>query len=270
MGRRAGWPRRRGWSRSRAQPRNDHRHLTRGYRTSHRDFRPPGRDPQDGRVTDSLPGLLIRLYAAEAGAVRDRPEADFARPTRTEWTVRELLFHQLLDAQRTLVALASPAGPGEEPDVDQVSYWRPFSPDSDWNEPHADFVRVAASAYSSSGVLFDHFTATSEAAGRAVAAADPTSRVRTQGHVITVADLASTLVVEATTHLLDLTVDLAGAPTPPAAALAEARRVLESLHDGPLPPKWDDTDAVLKGTGRVPLTDDERAELGTGWRPLLG
>jgi hypothetical protein len=221
-------------------------------------------------VAADLPALLAELYAAEAGAVRDRPETDYARPTRTEWTVRELLFHQLLDAQRTLVALASPAEPGEEPDVDPVSYWRPFFPDSDWNAPHAEFVRVAASAYSSGAVLLDHFTTTSEASARAVAAADPASLVRTQGHVITVADLASTLVVEATTHLLDLTVDLAGAPAPVPGALAEARRVLEGLNGGPLPAAWDDTEAVLKATGRNPLTDDERRELGEGWRPLLG
>ena len=221
-------------------------------------------------MTDSLPGLLIQLYAAEADALHDRPEADFGRPTRTEWTVRELLFHQLLDAQRTLVALASPAAPEEEPDVDSVTYWQPFFPDSDWNAPHAEFVRVAASAYPSGAVLLDHFTTTIRAAGRAVAAADPGSRVRTQGHVITVTDLASTLVVEATTHLLDLTVDLPGVPQPPAAALAEARRVLEGLNRGPLPDCWGDVEAVLKGTGRTPLTGDELDELGEGWRPLLG
>jgi hypothetical protein len=221
-------------------------------------------------VAHDCPALLAELYAAEAAAVRDRPEADFGRPTRTEWTVRELLFHQLLDAQRTLVAMASPAEAGEEPDVDSVTYWRPFFPDSDWNAPHAEFVRVAASAYSSSAVLLDHFTTTTEAAARAVAAADRALLVRTQGHVITVADLASSLVVEATAHLLDLTVDLAGAPEPPAAALAEARRVLEALNGEPLPGTWDDTEAVLKGTGRTPLTDDERAELGKEWRPLLG
>ena len=82
----------------------------------------------------------------------------------------------------------------------------------------------------------------------------------TQGHVLTVADLASDLVVEATVHLLDLTVDLDGAPDPPPAALAEARRVLEGLHGAPLPARWDDTEAVLEGTGRVARsTDDDRA-----------
>lgn len=217
-----------------------------------------------------LPVLLAEVYAAQLAAVRDLPEADFARGTRTAWTVRELLFHQLLDAQRTLVALASPAEPEEEPDVDAVTYWRPFTPEAEWNDLHAAFVRVAASAYSSSAVLVDHYATTTEASARAVAAADRASRVRTQGHVITVADLASTLVVEATVHLLDLTVDLAGAPGPPAAALAEARRVLEGLHGGALPARWSDTGAVLKATGRTALSESDRLELGSDWRPLLG
>jgi hypothetical protein len=214
--------------------------------------------------------LVAELYAAEATAVRNRPEADFARRTRTEWTVRELLFHQLLDAQRSLVALASPAAVGAEADVDSVSYWTPFKPGAEWNDAHAQFVRVAASAYPAGEVLLDHFVTTTEAAGRALAAADPGALVCTQGHVVSVADFCSTLVVEATTHLLDLTVDLDGAPQPPAAALAEARRVLEGLHGGPLPARWDDTEAVLKGTGRTPLSDQDRDELGGGWRPLLG
>jgi hypothetical protein len=221
-------------------------------------------------VTDALPHLLAELYAAGVAAVRDRPEPDFARGTRTAWTVRELLFHQLLDAQRTLVALASPADAGEEPDVDAVSYWRPFKPDAEWNDSHAQFVRVAASAYPSGAVLLDHFMSTTGASARALAVAKAESRVRTQGHVISVADLASTLVVEATTHLLDLTVDLEGAPEPPTAALAEARRVLQGLNGAPLPARWDDTEAVLKGTGRLSPTDGERAELGTDWKSLLG
>jgi hypothetical protein len=212
-----------------------------------------------GPVSDTLSRLLADLYAAEVTAVRDGPDDVHDRRTRTDWTVRELLFHQLLDAQRTLVALASPAGPDGRPDVDAVSYWRPFQPDSSWSGSHAEFVRVAASAYPSGDDLLEHFRATTEASARAVAAADPAQAVHTQGHVITVADLTSTLVVEATVHLLDLVVDLPAAPTPPPEALAETRRVLEGLEGGPLPADWDDTEAVLKGTGRVP-----------GWRALLG
>ena len=223
-------------------------------------------------MAETMSDLLAELYAAVVDSVRGRPESDLVRPTRTEWTVRELLFHQLLDAQRALVAAASPTD--ESPDVDSVSYWRPFVPDSEWNAPHAQFVRVSASAYSSGAALVDHFATIVGGASRAVAMADPAARVRTQGHVLTVADLTSTLVVEATVHLLDLTVDLPGSAAPSAAALAETRRVLEALqrqsHGGSLPSSWDDTEAALKGTGRLQLTEAERGELGAGWRPLLG
>jgi mycothiol maleylpyruvate isomerase-like protein len=219
-------------------------------------------------VADRMGDLLAELYETILVTVRHRADRDLARPTRTEWTVRELLFHQLLDAQRTLVALASPTD--ERPDVDSVSYWQPFFPDSEWNEPHATFVRVSASAYATGEGLVEHFALIAGGAGRAVGAADAGAHVQTQGHVITVADLTSTLVVEATVHLLDLTVHLAAAPTPPAAALAETRRVLEGLHGAALPTSWDDTEAALKGTGRIPLDDADRIELGAAWRPLLG
>jgi hypothetical protein len=74
--------------------------------------------------------------------------------------------------------------------------------------------------------------------------------VRTQGHVLAVPELVSTLVVEATVHLLDLTVDLPAAEGPSEAALAETRRVLEGLHGGPL--EGADLEVVLRGTGRAP------------------
>jgi hypothetical protein len=219
-------------------------------------------------VADAMSDVLAELCDSVLDSVRGRTENDLARPTRTAWTVRELLFHQLLDAQRSLVALASPTD--EPPDVDSVSYWRPFFPDSDWNAPHAKFVRVSASAYATGEGLVDHLALIVGGACRAIHLADPDTRVQTQEHVLTVADLTSTLVVEATVHLLDLTVELPAAATPSVAALAETRRVLEALHGGALPSSWDDTEAALKGTGRVPLDDADRAELGAGWRPLLG
>ena len=99
--------------------------------------------------------------------------------------------------------------------------------------------------------------------------------METQGHVLTVADLLSTLVVEATVHHLDLVVDLpADRPgvRPLPESLALARGVLEGLYGGPLPEAWDDETCVLKGTGRVRLTaaDEELLDGGSGGLPLLG
>ena len=59
-----------------------------------------------GRVTATVTASTRRTYAATRAA---------------GWCVRDLLFHQLLDAQRALVALAS--GTEDAADVDAVSYW---------------------------------------------------------------------------------------------------------------------------------------------------
>ena len=105
------------------------------------------------------------------------------------------------------------------------------------------------------------------AAGRV----DRTDLVSTQGHVLTVDDLLSTLTVEAAVHHLDLVAHL-DRPGPAAEPMAEVRRVLEGLLGRPLPAGWDDVTAARRGTGREPLSDADRDELGdaTGAFPLFG
>ena len=206
--------------------------------------------------------LLEELWGRVTATVTALDEAAYDVRTRAAgWCVRDLVFHQLLDAQRALVALASPTE--DAADVDAVSYWAPFDPAAgDGGRGHAAFVCAAAAAYLTGAVLAGQWRETSRAAVRAARTADPRTRVRTQGHVLTVADLVSTLVVEATVHLLDLTVELPDAPAPrqrrcgtPAAC--SRRRTAARCR-----PRWDDTEAVLRGTGRLPA-DDPRL-------PLLG
>ena len=86
-----------------------------------------------------------------------------------------------------------------------------------------------------------------------------------------VLQLLSTLTVEAAVHHLDLVVRL-DRPGPAAAPLAEVRRVLEGLLGRSLPPGWDDATAARRGTGREPLTEADRAELGSAAEafPLFG
>ncbi len=217
---------------------------------------------------DAIPDLLADVYARVTEVVR-RP-GTWARPTRTDWTVHQLLAHLLLDARRALVTLSTPAD--ALPDTDRVSYWRGFRPqDTDGARAHVDFVRATAAAYPDPSALVDEWDETSGAAAHACRVAEP-DVVATQGHALTTADFVHTLLLEATVHLLDLTVDVPDAPAPPDAALAQVRRVLEALARGPLPSGWDDLTAVLAGTGRTPLSDDDRAALGprADLFPLLG
>ena len=227
--------------------------------------------------------------------MRTLPDAAFERPTRCRgWSVRDLLFHMLLDPQRALVALATPTT--EATTTDLVAYWRSFQPGTEQAVRHAEFVRRAASAYVRPAALVGEWEETSEAAVRAAASAvmagwaehqatarasrrrgrEPSvpasGRVRTQGLVIALPDLLATLTVEAVLHHLDLTVNLDGPPPAPPAALEVVRLTLDGLLGSPLPVAWDAETYALKATGRMALEDAELDRLGPlGVRlPLLG
>ncbi|HEX6445843.1 MAG TPA: maleylpyruvate isomerase N-terminal domain-containing protein [Streptosporangiales bacterium] len=226
-------------------------------------------------VSDEDAGASARLLRDQYRAITDLvggvDEPVLLGPTRCAgWTVLDLLFHVLLDAQRALMTFATPSD--GEPDRDLVSYWSEFGPDQSAADQldHALFVRRAAAAYARPATLVRHWQDTSAAAARA-AAACPHERVATQGHVLTVPDFVATLVTEAAVHQLDLAVGLPGTP-PPAGALAVVRRTLDGLLGSPPPEHWDDLDYILKGTGRVPLDAADRTALGeaAGRFPLFG
>jgi hypothetical protein len=66
---------------------------------------------------------------------------------------------------------------------------------------------------------------------------------------MTVQDFCSTLVLEASLHLLDLHVEDSEWGLP-AAVTSSVRRTLESLLGEPAPPEWDDRTAALVLSGR--------------------
>jgi Mycothiol maleylpyruvate isomerase N-terminal domain len=221
----------------------------------------------------SLADALGATYGAITSVVGGLPAEEFELRTRTDaWNVKELLFHQLLDAQRALVGFATPEeGPA---DVTAVTYWRAFNPARGEEvdaSGHARFVRVAASAYAGSSGLVSQWTTTSEAAARAAKAVGEQAFIGTQGHVLTVDDFVHTLLVEAAVHYLDLTLAIP-AEDLPEPALDAVLEVLVGLVGRPLPDEWTATEAILKGTGREELTAEDRALLGecAAQFPLFG
>jgi hypothetical protein len=175
------------------------------------------------------------------------------------WTAVDLGFHLLSDARRALVALNTPvAVPADTTAVDYWTAWRPPAPG---DEEELWSTRIAASVHGGLIGIGGRYAETSAAAVVAAGRADPQALVGTQGRVLTVADLLSTLIVEAAVHHLDLVLRL-DHPGPAPEPLAEVRRVLEGLLGRALPVGWDDVTAARRGTGREPLTGDDRAELG--------
>ncbi|TCB92018.1 hypothetical protein E0H26_24815 [Micromonospora zingiberis] len=205
---------------------------------------------------------LANAYDGITSTVAGLDDTDLQRPTRCRgWLVADLLFHLLCDAQRALVALASPAsGPAT---VDAVSYWRAF-PAGSGDTRHAWLARRSAAAFDRPSGVVRLWTDTAPAAVRAAGGADPDHLVTTQGHVLRVADLLDTLTTEAVVHHLDLMLDLPAAtpPGPPATWVA-VTSIDGLLGAAPARPTgWDDHEYLLKATGRLALTAPERRQLG--------
>jgi len=218
---------------------------------------------------------LDGAYAQVSDVVSALDAGSFILPSRCAgWAVADVLYHQLLDARRALRTFASPATGA--PDRDDVSYWRPFSADGDIPPggaaaaEHARHVRIVASAFTPAELTWE-WTETATAARRA-ARACPHQLLSTQGHVLRTADFVGTLAVEAAVHYLDLTVAIPTAAAPDPISLGLVWRVLDGILGESPPDGWDDLTYVLKGTGRLALTETERAELGPAAHrfPLFG
>jgi uncharacterized protein (TIGR03083 family) len=176
------------------------------------------------------------------------------------WSVVDVLFHLLCDAQRALVAFATPTD--RPADRDFVSYWTGFAAESGDPAPSAWWVRRSAAAFRDGAGVVALWQETAPAAVRAARRADPDGRITTQGHVLAVPDFMATLATEAVVHHLDMTVNLPGAVEPEPVALALAVATLDGLLAAERPAAWSETEFVLKGTGRTSLSQQDKATLG--------
>lgn len=168
------------------------------------------------RAYASLVALLDEVYEATTTVVSGLDERALGRRTRTEaWSVKELLFHQMCDAQRALIVFTT--APDGAPDTTEVSYWSSWRPGGSGADDHARYAAQAAAAYGRGASLVAQWSETSRAAVRAARAHDAAVPVATQGHVLSAADFVHTLVVEGVVHHLDLTLEVSspGCPTSP-------------------------------------------------------
>lgn len=205
--------------------------------------------------------LVREAYAAFGAALDGLGDDDsWAATGCTGWAVRDLVQHCVLDAQRALVALHTPTT--ARPDRDAVSYWADAGADPEADADGRRYSRVVASLFLRWERLHRLWEETARAAVHAAEHARTPGSVRTQGHVLAVEDLLSTLAVEATVHHLDLIRHLEGSPGPSSGGLAEVRRVLTELWDREPLEHWSDEHFARLGTGRAELTDEERAQLG--------
>jgi uncharacterized protein (TIGR03083 family) len=229
-----------------------------------RELEEPGAAPRRGEDA-GVGGALAALREEcelTSQLVLGLPEEDFAKPTRLPaWNVKELLAHTYTVINRINMGLDEPPPPA--PDSDSVSYWRMYDPATDSQET-ADAAKEIASQYESGGQLASAWDELwRRAVGRA-ADEDPERVVAIWGLALALDELVRDRVLEMTVHRIDLMDALGLPPEPSEAGLEITEEILLALLDADprSVPDWNGVELIEKGTGRRPLSDEDRKVLG--------
>jgi hypothetical protein len=179
-------------------------------------------------------------------AVEETTEHDLLASSRCHgWTRHDVVVHLVAGWQEMLGGMVSRVS--DEATVDAASYWPAFAAEFGSDDPVDVLMaqRRRGASYARPAAAVAQLREVGEALLRGCAVM-PDEPCTWQGHVFTAGDFLAVWVVEDAVHHLDLDLDL-----PPAESLRTARATVEALLDQRLPDHWDDTEAVLVGTGRL-------------------
>jgi len=206
-------------------------------------------------------GLSVSLYHGRTActesidsflrAVDTLAEYDLLAASRCHgWSRLDVVAHVVAGWQEMLGGMVSPVD--SEPSVDAATYWPAFTRQYAADDPVTVLMeqrrRTAGYARPASA------TAQLHDVGAAVRRGVESQLDRPclwQGHVFTAGDFLAVWAVENAVHQLDLLVD----EPVPSTALVLVRSTIEALVGQPLPTTWDDEEAALVGTGRVPVPE---------------
>lgn len=168
------------------------------------------------------------------------------------WTRLDVIAHVVAGWQEMLGGFVTVVD--DEPTVDAASYWTAFADLTSGSDPVEVLMaqRRRTASYARPAVLLEHLRDVADAVLAGSRGMGVQSACRWQGQVFAPGDFLAIWAVENVVHQLDLVVD----DRPPGSGLALARATVESLAGEPLPAEWPDEQAVLIGTGRVPVPHD--------------
>ncbi|NNG40964.1 hypothetical protein HJ588_17025 [Flexivirga sp. ID2601S] len=190
----------------------------------------------------------IESFLAAADAV---PELDLLDASRCRgWSRLDVLTHVVGGGQQMLTGLIDRVD--DAPTVDAASYWPTFRARYGDDDPIAVLMaqRRRADAYGRPDSARRQLRDVAAPLLRGVSAL-PDGQYRWGSEVFAAGDYLAVWAVENVVHQLDLATD---APLP-ASALELGRRTVDALLATPFPTEWTDEQAVLVGTGRVPVPE---------------
>ena len=175
------------------------------------------------------------------------------------------------DVDRLGTALAAPSDLSVE--EDGVSYWRTYDPVADGPDI-ADRAKEIADGYATGADLARAFDEMWPERVAAAGEADPSRSVQTFGPVLRVDEFLKTRVLELVVHRFDLLEALGRDRVVDPRAAEVVLAVLDGLlgEGRPAALGWTDVEYIEAGTGRRPISAEERATLGglAERFPLLG
>jgi Mycothiol maleylpyruvate isomerase N-terminal domain len=184
-------------------------------------------------------------------AVDGLDEWELLGPSRCHgWTRLDVVVHVIGGWHEMLGGLVSAVD--RAPTVDAASYWRAFAEEYADPDPVVTLMaqRRRTMAYARPASAREQLQDVAAAVLRGAAGVADASYLW-QGHVFAPGDFLAVWAVEDVVHQLDL---LCEDPVP-RSALDLARSTIEALAGGPLPATWSVEDAVLVGTGRLPVPE---------------
>jgi hypothetical protein len=163
------------------------------------------------------------------------------------WTRLDVVVHTIAGWQDMLGGLVTLVD--TEPTVDAASFWTAFAAEYGGGDqvPALMSQRRRTASYARPASAVEHLGDVGAALLRGVEGLADRG-CAWLGHVFTAGDFLAIWAVENAVHQLDL---IADEPVPPT-ALGLARATIEALLEEPLPARSDE-DAVLIGTGRLPV-----------------
>lgn len=188
-------------------------------------------------------------------------EDDFSEPTRcTEWNVKELSAHIYRDIDNIARYLAEPEP--AEVTHDSATYFI-YDPAAEAPGVAARAKELAAS-FPSGASLAEAWDAHWPQVLAQAETVDPHRPIATFGPTLTLDEYLRTRVLEIVVHRMDLE-DAFGRPcwgTDEAVGIVDEILVDLLGKEPPHELDWDVVEFIERATGRVPLTDEERAVLG--------
>jgi hypothetical protein len=188
--------------------------------------------------------------------------------------VKELLGHMYRDVDRLGTALAAPSDLPVE--LDGVSYWQSYDPVADGPDI-ADRAKEIADSYATGSELaraFDDMWPGRVAAASEALGQNPSRSVQTFGPVLRLDEFLRTRVLELVVHRFDLLEALGRRRDVDPRAAPIVIALLDGLLGERRPSAlgWTGVEYIEAGTGRRPISAEERATLGglAEWFPLLG